>query len=91
MPRKTLNDYKKESPEIPNITCPYIDFANDILQEIKDESNSLFIEEKTELINNLLEYLRTSNDALRLSSKYWHDKFVLLYNRKINYKSSSKK
>ena len=84
MPRKTLDDYKKESPEIPNITCPYVDFTKDILQEIKDESDSLFTEEKVELINNLLEYLRTSNDALRLSSKYWYDKFVLLYNRKTN-------
>lgn len=82
MPRKTLSDYKKESPEIPNITCPYIDFTKDILQEIKDESTSVFIEEKIELLNNLLEYLRTSNDALRVSSKYWHDKFVYMYNKK---------
>ena len=82
MPRKTLDDYKKESPEIPNITCPYIDFAKEILSEIKDESDSTFVEEKIELIYNLLEYLRSSNDSLRVNSKYWHDKFVYIYNKK---------
>lgn len=82
MPKKTLDQYRDESPEIPGITCPYIDFTKDILQEIKDDSSSLFVEEKVELINNLLEYLRTSNDALRVSSKYWHDKFVYVYNKK---------
>tara|TARA_Y100000361_G_scaffold154137_1_gene178347 strand:+ start:2893 stop:3147 length:255 start_codon:yes stop_codon:yes gene_type:complete len=82
MPRKTLADYKRESPEIPNITCPYIDFTKEVLSEIKDETDSSFVEEKIELVNNLLEYLRSSNESLRMSSKYWHDKFVYIYNKK---------
>ena len=38
MARKNLEDYKKESPEIPSITCPYIDFIQEILKEVKENN-----------------------------------------------------
>lgn len=75
MRKKTLEDYKKASPEIPTNTCPYIDFAKDITCEIKDEGTSPLLEQKIELLDNTLEYIRESNDCLRKSSAYWYNLF----------------
>ena len=40
---------KDNAPEIPNITCPYIDFLQSILDEIKDETKEEFIHKKISL------------------------------------------
>lgn len=66
---------KRNAPEIPFNTCPYIDFAQEIIKEVIEESNSLLIEKKLELANEILEYVRESNDSLRKSSIYWYQKF----------------
>ena len=66
---------KRNAPEIPFNTCPYIDFTQDIIKEVIEESNSLLIEKKLELANEILEYIRESNDSLRKSSMYWYQKF----------------
>jgi FtsZ-binding cell division protein ZapB len=60
-----------EAPELPTDTCPYINFIQQILDEIKDENESFFIEKKLELIHDHLEYLREANESLRRSSHYW--------------------
>ena len=44
--------------QIPTNTCPYIDFTKEIIEEVKDESDSQLIKEKLELANNTLEYIR---------------------------------
>ena len=75
MRKKTLEQYKKEAPEIPTNTCPYIDFIQEILKEVSDESSSTLVEEKINLAESLLEYVRSSNDSLRKSSFYWFSKF----------------
>lgn len=73
--RKTkLDRYKQSAPEIPTITCPYIDFVQDILKEVKDECNSVFCEQKLDLAESSLEYIRQSNESLRQSSQYWYVK-----------------
>jgi len=82
MTRKTLEDYKKESPEIPSITCPYIDFIQEILKEVKENNDSIFDEQKLNLADSMLEYIRESNDALRKSSSYWYNKFKTIIHRK---------
>ena len=69
-----LNKLKQGAPEIPPNTCPYIDFIQEIIKEVIDESNSSLIEQKLELAISALEYVRESNDALRQSSKYWYSK-----------------
>lgn len=79
MRKKTLEQYVKAAPEIPTNTCPYIDFVLEILKEIKDESTSELIDEKLNLAENMLEYIRTSNDHLRQSSHYWYTKFKSVY------------
>ena len=75
MRKKTFEDYKKSSPEIPTNTCPYIDFAKDIISEIKDESTSSLLEQKIDLLETNLEYIRSSNELLRKSSSYWYNLF----------------
>jgi len=77
-----LEDYKKESPEIPSITCPYIDFIQEILKEVKENNDSIFDEQKLNLADSMLEYIRESNDALRKSSSYWYNKFKTIIHRK---------
>jgi hypothetical protein len=77
--KKTLSDYKKGAPELPTNTCPYIDFLKDIVEEVKDETDSQLIKEKLELANNTLEYIRMSNEQLRQSSHYWFIKFKNLF------------
>lgn len=75
MRKKTLDDYKKLAPEIPTNTCPYIDFAQEIIKEVKDESDCKLIQNKLDLAINTLEYIRESNEALRDSSRYWFNNF----------------
>jgi FtsZ-binding cell division protein ZapB len=79
MPRKTLTQYKQGAPEIPTNTCPYVDFLQEIIKEIKDEKSSTFLEQKLYLADSLLEYIRQSNDSLRQSSHYWYSKFKSIY------------
>ncbi len=67
---------KDNAPEIPNITCPYIDFLQSILEEIKDETTEEFIHKKISLSNDILEYVRDSNDSLRKNGTYWYNKFI---------------
>ena len=74
--RTTLKKVKDGAPEIPNITCPYIDFIQSILDEIKDETSEDFIHKKISLVNDLLEYVRDSNDALRKNGTYWYNKYT---------------
>ena len=52
--RKSLDKIRSESPDIPGNTCPYIDFLQDILREIKEESVDEFIEKKVELSESIL-------------------------------------
>lgn len=80
--RKSLQKIKDESPEIPGNTCPYIDFLQEVISEIKDESADEFVEKKVELCESILEYIRESNDSLRRSSQYWYNKFINLYDKK---------
>ena len=79
MRKKTLSDYKNGAPELPTNTCPYIDFIKDIIEEVKDETDSQLIKEKLDLANNTLEYIRISNEQLRQNGFYWFNKFKNLF------------
>ena len=79
MRKKTLSDYKNGAPELPTNTCPYIDFIKDIIEEVKDETDSQLIKEKLELANNTMEYIRISNEQLRQHGFYWFNKFKNLF------------
>ena len=75
MRKKTLNDYKNLAPTIPTNTCPYIDFVQEIIKEVKDEHDCKLIQNKLDLAINTLEYIRESNESLRDSSRYWFNNF----------------
>jgi hypothetical protein len=79
--RKSLEQYRREAPEVPTNTCPYIDFIQDINREISDECESEFIRKKIEVIDSLLEYVRSSNENLRKSSHFWYTKFKSKLNK----------
>jgi hypothetical protein len=69
-----LNKLKKAAPKVPADTCPYIDFAQEILKEVADEIDSSLVEQKIELAISIMEYIRECNEALRDGSKYWYNK-----------------
>ncbi len=79
MARKTLSQYKQGAPEIPTNTCPYVDFLQEIIKEIQDDTSSTFVEQKLHLADSVLEYIRQSNDSLRQSSYYWYSKFKSIH------------
>ena len=66
---------KDNPPEIPPDTCLYINFIQEVLDQIKNETDSRFLEARLQLVGDTLEYIRDSNDALRKSGKYWKRKF----------------
>lgn len=73
-----MNRYLPEEnqPEIPPDTCTYINFIQEVLDQIKDQHRSKFLTSQIQLINDTLEYIRESNSALRSSGKYWKKQFV---------------
>ena len=64
----------KES-EIPPDTCPYINFIQEVLEQIKNQNKSQTLDAQVQLINDTLEYIRDANSALRDCGKYWKRKF----------------
>lgn len=62
-------------PEIPPDTCTYINFIQEVLDQIKDKHKSKFLEQQIQLINDALEYIRDSNSELRESGRYWKKQF----------------
>jgi len=64
-----------KEPEIPPDTCPYINFVQDVLDQIKDKNKSKTIEQQIQLINDTLEYIRDANISLRECGRYWKKQF----------------
>ena len=61
---------RKKAPKVPDITCPAID---DVLNQLEKQVNKEFTQRKFKAIERKLEKLRTANEKLRDSGKYWHD------------------
>ena len=62
-------------PEVPPDTCKYINFIQEVLDQIKDKHKSKFLEQQIQLIHDTLEYIRDSNSELRESGRYWKKQF----------------
>jgi hypothetical protein len=61
-------------PPIPPITCPHIDRVMDLIDDILElKDNKSLLENQIDIIKAELEFIRTSNDQLRIASKHWHD------------------
>ena len=62
---------KKKSPKYPDFTCPSVD---DILERIaKVQSKQKLSQWQHKLIIKRMEELRTDNEQLRESGRYWHE------------------
>ena len=74
--QKRTNYYsrlRKKAPKVPDITCPDIDKVLDIIDKAQGKGKPLTAA-KHKQVERIMERLRTANDALRESGKYWHDK-----------------
>tara|TARA_Y100001938_G_scaffold150314_1_gene240655 strand:- start:2400 stop:2678 length:279 start_codon:yes stop_codon:yes gene_type:complete len=61
---------RKKAPKVPDITCPAID---DVLNQLEKQVGNEFKQRKFKAIERKLEKLRSANEKLRDSGKYWHD------------------
>jgi 4-hydroxy-3-methylbut-2-enyl diphosphate reductase IspH len=63
---------RKKAPKVPDITCPDIDKVLDIIDKAQARYSPL-TKAKHKQVERIMEKLRTANDSLRESGKYWHD------------------
>ena len=63
---------RKKAPKVPDITCPDIDKVLDIIDKAQEKSRPL-TQAKHRQVERIMEQLRSANDTLRESGKYWHD------------------
>ena len=66
---------KAGAPDIPPITCPYIDFVLNYIENEEFSRDSKCDKQRKQLIIDTLEYIREANDTLRKSSKFWYDEY----------------
>jgi len=72
--REKINKAKLGAPKVPGDTCPSINYVQEIVGQIAERGDD-WSEKQAGYINDLLEYVRESNEELRRSSKYWYDKY----------------
>lgn len=65
---------KVNAPKIPPNTCPYIDFVISCIEDDFDAKDDCDTKRKAALVE-ALEYIRSANETLRFSSKYWYDEY----------------
>ena len=72
--RERIDVAKLGAPKVPGNTCPSIDYVQEIVTQLADRGDDWSVKQAG-YINDLLEYVRESNEELRRSSKYWYDKY----------------
>ena len=70
-----INNAKKGAPKVPGDTCPSIDYVQTTLSQISDRTSDEWVDKQIDVANGVLEYVRESNEELRLSSHYWYEKY----------------
>lgn len=77
---------KRSSPGVPPNTCPYIDMTKTIVDDLADAYERLYergehqpkFDEMKKIADDMLEYIRRSNECLRDNSLYWYNKYKKL-------------
>ena len=69
-----IDKAKDSAPNVPGYTCPSIDYAQEIIDQIADRGDD-WAEKQATVIRDVLEYVRESNNELRSSSHYWYKEF----------------
>ena len=69
-----------EKKPIPPLTCPHIDRVLEVIESIvnlsKDpETSEEILLKYKNIIEAEMEFIRTSNDELRVASKHWYDEY----------------
>ena len=72
--RVKIEAAKAKAPAVPGNTCPSIDYVQEIIEQIANRGDD-WAEKQSDVVKDVLEYVRASNDELRESSKYWYKKF----------------
>ena len=70
----TLRSLKRKAPKVPDLTCPIID---DVIGKIDQNLNNKFCtlkKNEVRYIKKRMEEIRSANDKLRDSGRYWYDK-----------------
>ena len=70
--KRVWNKIRKKAPKVPDITCPAID---EVINRLETLSNTtkLLTPAQYKMLSKKLERLRTANEQLRESGRYWHD------------------
>jgi len=69
-----IDNAKASAPNVPGDTCPTINYDQEIIDQIAERGDE-WGSKQSEVVKELLEYVRDSNFELRNSSKYWYDKY----------------
>ena len=73
--RKKIDLAKKGAPRVPGDTCPSINYVQEVLEQITDRTDDDWAFKQRSIANDILEYIRDSNEELRNSSYYWYKKY----------------
>ena len=65
------SNIRKRAPKVPNLTCPAIDDILTKLEKLIDSKPITLAKYKS--VEREMEKLRTANEQLRDSGKFWHD------------------
>lgn len=71
--KKLKQRLKRLAPKVPDFTCPDIDWVIQKLEKLC-ETNKAPSKLNLKVLTKKLERLRSQNEALRDSGKYWYDK-----------------
>ena len=72
---KKINLAKESAPKVPGDTCPSINYVQEVLEQITDRVDDEWADKQRGIVNDILEYIRDSNEELRNSSHYWYKKY----------------
>ena len=72
---KKINLAKKGAPKVPGDTSPSINYVQEVLEQITDRVDDDWADKQRSIANDILEYIRDSNEELRNSSYYWYKKY----------------
>jgi hypothetical protein len=70
--KQIWNKVRKRAPRVPDITCPAIDNVINKLESMVENQHPLTRSQYKTLAKKM-ERLRTANEQLRESGRYWHD------------------
>ena len=71
-----LRALKRKAPKVPDLTCPIIDDAISIIDNGYDLETKTFLLKKKHVADfkKRMEEIRSANDTLRDSGRYWYEK-----------------